>query len=368
MNQHVRDKHLARRRLCESFLNNPGINPETGKKLIYGKGPYNTYIAMCKKYNISTASLTIYDKDVNHPSQKGYVPTDKHLESSTPSHYVLPSGKSTNSTSSSRQSYLPEGFTRIKELDLAILLNLDMPSLYDMRFTSKWINSLLNSRSFLDDYNALYNLCPFKRYNKFSELYQINLIRYKNPKKYLTDCLAAVRPDNVDRILDFIEDITLGIGSFQHDVLRPIARYGKKESLLQGLNMYFVRFGNDALEGTIGLILRNAAETGNIDVITEVLSNYSNIFDEIDLAVFKTASVSLYLDIALGAAIGNNYDILKNALEKIIDTGALGMSGNYDKIIGEIFDLATDHSDTTEDLLLRTLNEVGIDTEELDTC
>jgi hypothetical protein len=132
----------------------------------------------------------------------------------------------------------------------------------------------------------------------------------------------------VDRILDFIEDITLGIGSFQHDVLRPIGRYGKKESL----------------------------------------SNYSDIFDEIDLAVFKTASVSLYLDIALGAAIGNNYDILKNALEKIIDTGALDISGNYDKIIGEIFDLATDHSDTTEDLLLRTLNEVGIDTEELDTC
>jgi hypothetical protein len=162
MNQHVRDKHLAGRRLCDSFLNNPAINPETGKKLIRGKGPYNTYIAMCKKYNISTESLTISDKDVDQPSQKRHVPTDKQLESFASTQYVLPSAKSikmskkqqlgSKLTSFSRHSYLPGGFTCIKELDVAILLNLDMQTLHDMRFTSKCINSLLNSRLFLDDY------------------------------------------------------------------------------------------------------------------------------------------------------------------------------------------------------------------------
>jgi hypothetical protein len=62
---------------------------------------------------------------------------------------------------------LPEGFTGVKELDLAILLNLDIHTLRDLMFTSKWVNSLLNSRLFLGDYSEVSNLCPFKIYNNF---------------------------------------------------------------------------------------------------------------------------------------------------------------------------------------------------------
>lgn len=42
--------------LCEEFIKNPKINPIDGKRLIYGKGPYLGYVALCKVYNY----------DVNH--------------------------------------------------------------------------------------------------------------------------------------------------------------------------------------------------------------------------------------------------------------------------------------------------------------
>jgi hypothetical protein len=376
MSRRVTDKNLAERQVCELFLNNPGVNPETGKKLIYGKGPYNTYIAMCKKHNIDVGTASI--KQVEKSSQKAPLPATKtqhrscvtQFESSNPRHFILTSDKSPKMTKTEPQSVpsaykrrldLPEGFTGVEELDLAILLNLDMETLHDLRFTSKWINRLLNSRAFLDDYSTLSNLCPLKIYNNFDELYQSYLTKYKNFKKYVTDCLEAASPDNVDLILDFIEDITLSTGPFQHGVIKPIARYGKKELLLKALNMYFERFDNYAIDGTIGLILGVAAESGNIDVINEVLSKYGKIFDRNDLIVLKTTGVWPYVEIAVGAAIGNHYDILKNALEKIIGTGALDIRGNYDKIIGEIFGQATyQGGETTEALLLETLKELGI--------
>lgn len=30
----------------QAFLNNPGINPETGGRLVYGKGPYNAFVLL----------------------------------------------------------------------------------------------------------------------------------------------------------------------------------------------------------------------------------------------------------------------------------------------------------------------------------
>jgi hypothetical protein len=86
-------------------------------------------------------------------------------------------------------------------------------------------------------------------------------------------------------------DTLSSAASFQQKVLIPIARYGKKESLLQALNIYFNRFNNYDLEGIISLILRNAAESGNIDIIDDVLSNYGTIFDKNDLTMFKISGV-----------------------------------------------------------------------------
>jgi hypothetical protein len=73
MNRHVTEKNVTERQLCEAFLNNPGVKPETGKKLTYGKGPYNAYIAMCKKQNINTDSLKMSTKHVALSSQKGQI-------------------------------------------------------------------------------------------------------------------------------------------------------------------------------------------------------------------------------------------------------------------------------------------------------
>lgn len=35
--------------ICQNFLDNPKINPETGGRLIYGKGPYLAYVKFCEQ-------------------------------------------------------------------------------------------------------------------------------------------------------------------------------------------------------------------------------------------------------------------------------------------------------------------------------
>ena len=51
--------YLTTREICNKFIANPKINPETGGRLQYGKGPYLKYENLCKQYNInSTINIT----------------------------------------------------------------------------------------------------------------------------------------------------------------------------------------------------------------------------------------------------------------------------------------------------------------------
>lgn len=43
--------------LCERFIDNPRINPIDGKRLIYGKGPYIGYVALCRTYGYNVDNL-----------------------------------------------------------------------------------------------------------------------------------------------------------------------------------------------------------------------------------------------------------------------------------------------------------------------
>jgi hypothetical protein len=166
---------------------------------------------------------------------------------------------------------------------------------------------------------------------------------------------------NVHRILDFIEDITLNASLFEHRVLKPLVEYGKTELLLQAINMYFERFGDSDKRNLIIKTLRSAAEIGNIDVINEVLSKHGETFDSFDLKSFGTMGVSPNIQISIGAAVGKHPDIVKNALEKLIQAGALDITENYNKIIRQIvIDSKYWGGHASEHLVRETLKEIGL--------
>ena len=52
-------------KFCIKFLENPKINPKTGKRLIVGKGPYNTYVILCQKYGYSIPKPIISSTNQN---------------------------------------------------------------------------------------------------------------------------------------------------------------------------------------------------------------------------------------------------------------------------------------------------------------
>lgn len=66
--------------LCEAFINNPSVNPIDGKRLIYGKGPYIGFVALCRTYNYDTTGLLSEEL------------TDKHVESRSRSRSPIRSG------------------------------------------------------------------------------------------------------------------------------------------------------------------------------------------------------------------------------------------------------------------------------------
>ena len=64
--------------LCIKFLDNPKINPKTGKRLMFEKGPYNYYVELCQKYGYS---LPIISPTIPKPIISSTIP--KSITSST---------------------------------------------------------------------------------------------------------------------------------------------------------------------------------------------------------------------------------------------------------------------------------------------
>lgn len=56
--------------ICQMFMENPSINPMTGNRLIFGKGPYNKYVALCEKHGYSMTTNNSQLVPVNYNSRR----------------------------------------------------------------------------------------------------------------------------------------------------------------------------------------------------------------------------------------------------------------------------------------------------------
>jgi len=83
--------------LCRRFLENPGINPKTGRKLVFGKGPYKEYVNACRRYP-SLANLL--EQHLNRPPAIPTIDltTNRNSQGSSSSSSASSSSSSTSST------------------------------------------------------------------------------------------------------------------------------------------------------------------------------------------------------------------------------------------------------------------------------
>ena len=70
---------------CRRFLENPGINPKTGRKLVFGKGPYREYVRTCQRYNLSTEHLNNLNPGISSRNVSPEISTQSSSSSSSSS-------------------------------------------------------------------------------------------------------------------------------------------------------------------------------------------------------------------------------------------------------------------------------------------
>jgi hypothetical protein len=56
--------------LCQRFIENPNVNPIDGKRLLYGKGPYIGFVALCKIYNYNVDHLLSPELTAQHAGSR----------------------------------------------------------------------------------------------------------------------------------------------------------------------------------------------------------------------------------------------------------------------------------------------------------
>lgn len=56
--------------LCQRFIANPNVNPIDGKRLVYGKGPYVGFVALCKIYNYNVDHLLSPELTAQHAGSR----------------------------------------------------------------------------------------------------------------------------------------------------------------------------------------------------------------------------------------------------------------------------------------------------------
>jgi hypothetical protein len=59
MNQHE---------LCKAFINDPKTNPITGRRLMYRKGPYNEFVALCESLGYTIPNSINNNININNPT------------------------------------------------------------------------------------------------------------------------------------------------------------------------------------------------------------------------------------------------------------------------------------------------------------
>jgi len=242
--------------ICREFIKNPKINPENGS--ILDKNDYDDYIELCKEYG-----YIISDEDDNYDE-------DDYNDYSDYDDY-------------------DESFTKIKDIDIKILLNLNDQELNKVCRTNKYINSLCNDDYFwkfkLDDLIGM-DLFPTDLRNQGKEIYQKikkNMISISSDFSYL----SSIR----QRKLDYIFNWAL------------INNYPSIIDLLITLKL-IKNIGSDGMN--------EAAFRGNIEALNVVANHIRRSSSSNSPAMLKYLSKGFFPDVkgANLAALNNQYEIL----------------------------------------------------------
>jgi hypothetical protein len=122
--------------LCKKFIKEPSRNPRTGGKLLFGKGPYNSYVAKCSALGLLPVNTTQLSPEINDAKSK--------------------------------HKFIKCVFTGVDDTDLLILIKTnslnDIVNIYN---TCKYFRRLLNKPSIWNNIQKHFEL--FKL-NKFLEL------------------------------------------------------------------------------------------------------------------------------------------------------------------------------------------------------
>src|SRR5438874_1872788 len=104
--------------LCEQFLENPDINPETGERMIRNRVPYNMYVNLCKRYGYDLSGLEYEPTSTIELAR--IIPKNSKL-----SQNIYMKAKTSSKLNSFEQN-VTGSFTGIADLDEQIILNLDI--------------------------------------------------------------------------------------------------------------------------------------------------------------------------------------------------------------------------------------------------
>jgi hypothetical protein len=234
------------------FIKNPKINPENGKRLIFGKTNYNNYVDLCKIY--------------------GYIISDEDEDDED----------------DEDDNYSDIIFTKIRDIDIKILLDLDDYDLNKVCRTNKYVNSLCNDDYFwkfkLDNLIGM-DLFPTNLRNQGKEIYQ----DIKKNQKYI----------------DITSDLSINLG----EKLQYIANWAiinNYPSIIDSL--LTAKLVNHINQDDMD----ESAFRGNIEVLNVLADHIRRSSSSNNPAMLKYLSKGLFPNVkgANLAALNNQYDVL----------------------------------------------------------
>jgi hypothetical protein len=327
---------LKDRKLCETFLANPNINPETGKRLRHGCKPYNYYVKMCKDFNMITniSSVTMSTR------------TGSKVEDIFNPYF--------------RPKFLPEGFFGIKELDIAILLKLDVGNVKKLMYVSTWMNKIINSNEFINSYSKIYELCSLNTFETFPDLCHNYKLKMKlSHKDYIVSCLSTISLGKLDYMFNCIKGISITKSEFFEYVVDPIVMSGNESLLFELVKEYSDRFQDNNLSKVVSLILYSLGRYGNLDLAEYIIKKYEHYFYEIDLDIHNIINITPYVDLCHGAIKGNQQFILQSIFQKLIDNDKVNETHSFVKVFS-LLSHTTRFSNTQRLVFQKVLLNLGV--------
>jgi hypothetical protein len=349
-------------KLCEAFLANPSINPETGKKLIQGKGPYIEYIRLCEKYGMMPRQSPIrtqplirrppstqpifmaaktkdseYIMDPLQTTKTTRQPIKSPRQTTKTTRQAIKSPRITTKIPYIRPTDLPEGFTGIKELDMAILIKLDIKTIENLKFISSWINELINSREFLDIYSNMYGLCPLTTFKTFDELHKDYNLKHKEKGPYIYRCINKVTSETLDELLSYTTRENFKTENILDYLIYQTSEISKKSLLYEVLNKFQELYGSSKLMDSLSKTINILASNGDLDLLKDVISKYKEILVQPHPNYYNVRGVVPYIDMAEGALDGNQKDILKLAFHELMEIDLVNQTNIFEDLSQNLF-------------------------------